>query len=647
APAPVYTQIPYGIYQRNYIKLGVDKLPNGSEIHIYRLSNGQNVQIIKKEGSTSLLTRVNVGSFDEKGYPKGIAHFIEHSVYHGSKNHTGDLSNDLDRISTFSNASTSSKETKYYLDLADDSIEALNTALDMQSGMLLTPTFSQIEKEKPIVQAEYQRDMLDDFNLMYENLLKNLFQYSDTNEASICGNDETIASITKEDMQRFHQNFYKPSNMTTMIISKHNPDEIIDLVASNFISKSQKDFTQIVRYPVNLIDRTIRSDLITNNSSDGNVFLSFVCPNLNNGFEKLKLKALCSIFSSRYLDSMQLSMQNSSIGIVSCARAMNEDLKPNEAIQCLYQMINDFKSKPPTNAEIKEIKKDLLKKLDSSFNSGNIELMENILDEMNDNNNYTTYQAYKQMIEALTPQNIYEMVSCLDLNKAAVVVSHPKGSTKETIQEVDGKYPYSTTPIDISANSTTLNYQFIEHYNQTTGDKFYSTTLQDGSNVFFVNSADDNCRIDWRLTSENSYSSNPASKYILNYFSAIKLFNAALYAEQDQIDNIIDCELEDLENDILKIKSFSHLELTQKNLDDAKKEAIKTIDEMSVSAFEVFCQSIFGSKYTITKEQLKAQVEKLTLNDLVNDLNNMILNSKSSYVVKAPIVNNPSLMNEI
>ena len=58
----------------------MDKLPNGSEIHIYRLSNGQNVQIIKKEGSTSLLTRVNVGSFDEKGYPKGIAHFIEHSV---------------------------------------------------------------------------------------------------------------------------------------------------------------------------------------------------------------------------------------------------------------------------------------------------------------------------------------------------------------------------------------------------------------------------------------------------------------------------------------------------------------------------------------------------------------------------------------
>ena len=50
APMPVYTQVPYGINQRNYIKLGVDKLPNGQEIHLYRLVNGQNVQIIKKDG---------------------------------------------------------------------------------------------------------------------------------------------------------------------------------------------------------------------------------------------------------------------------------------------------------------------------------------------------------------------------------------------------------------------------------------------------------------------------------------------------------------------------------------------------------------------------------------------------------------------
>ena len=74
APAPIYNQVPYGIHQTNYIKLGVDKLPNGLELHSYRLSNGQDVQIIKKQGATSILTKVNVGAFDEKGYPKGIAH---------------------------------------------------------------------------------------------------------------------------------------------------------------------------------------------------------------------------------------------------------------------------------------------------------------------------------------------------------------------------------------------------------------------------------------------------------------------------------------------------------------------------------------------------------------------------------------------
>jgi hypothetical protein len=95
------------------------------------------------------------------------------------------------------------------------------------------------------------------------------------------------------------------------------------------------------------------------------------------------------------------------------------------------------------------------------------------------------------------------------------------------------------------------------------------------------------------------------------------------------------------------MKSFPHLELTQKNLEDAKKEAIKAIDEMESSAFEQFSESIFGSKYTTKKEKLKALVENLTLNDIVNDLNNMILNSESCYVIKAPIAKNPNLAQDI
>ena len=179
-------------------------------------------------------------------------------------------------------------------------------------------------------------------------------------------------------------------------------------------------------------------------------------------------------------------MQNSSIGLISSSRAMNEDIKPNEAIQELYDKIVDFKSKPPSNEEVKKIKEELLKKIDASFNSGNIAVMENILDIMNDGNNYITYNTYKQMVESLTPQNIYEMVKYLDLNRTAVVVSHPKNSTNKQIIDVDKKYPYSILPVDIAGNGLKVDYQFSGHQNQSTGDKFYLTTLQDGSKVFFI-----------------------------------------------------------------------------------------------------------------------------------------------------------------
>lgn len=644
---PVYLQPPYGIQAKGYVKLGVDKLPNGQEIHIYRLLNGQKVQIIKKDGETSVVTQVNVGAFDEKGYPRGIAHFIEHSVFHGSKTYNTDLMKELNKITTFNNASTSSKETRYYMDLSSDSLEALNYALDIQSDMLLRPTFSSIEKEKPIVRAEYQEDMLDDFNIMYENLLKILFRYSNTNEASITGNDETINSITKADMNRFHSNFYKPSNMTTIITSKHNPDDVINLVANNFVSKSSKNIEPVDRQDISLIDKTTRSDIITNNSSDGSVFLSFVCPNLANNFEKLKMDALGSIFCSRYMNSLSLDMQSSNVGLVSCRQTLDEDKKPNEAIQDLYQKIIDFKTKPISNQEVEDVKKELLKNLDISFNSGNIAVMKNILEVMNDGSNYIAYEAYKQMIHSLTPQNIYEMVKYLDLNKAAIVVSHSKDSTTEKIQETDKKFPYVQMPIDIAGNSYRVDYAFNEHCNQLTGDKFYSTTLQDGSRLYLINSPDDNCEIDWKLLSENNYSSNPASKYILNYLYTQKIMGFANYSTQDEIVKSATCETKELDDEIAHMKSFTHLQLTQKDFEDAKKDALKDIDDASSSVFKQFCQTVYGSKYITSKEYLKQQIEKLTLNDVVNDLNNMVLNARSSYVVKAPIFKNPNLAQDI
>ena len=38
-------------------------------------------EIVKKDGISSIMTNVDVGSLDEKGYPKGISHFIEHLLF--------------------------------------------------------------------------------------------------------------------------------------------------------------------------------------------------------------------------------------------------------------------------------------------------------------------------------------------------------------------------------------------------------------------------------------------------------------------------------------------------------------------------------------------------------------------------------------
>ena len=49
----------------SYVKLGEQKLPYGLNAHFYKLSNGQKVVILPKEGKTVLRSYVNTGSLNE------------------------------------------------------------------------------------------------------------------------------------------------------------------------------------------------------------------------------------------------------------------------------------------------------------------------------------------------------------------------------------------------------------------------------------------------------------------------------------------------------------------------------------------------------------------------------------------------------
>lgn len=646
APVPIYTQAPYGINQTNYIKLGVEKLPNGQELHIYKLSNGQKVEILKGDSNSSIVTQVGAGALDEKGFPKGIAHFIEHSMYHSSEKYH-DVEHECNLISMSNNAATSDYSTKYYLNLATDSMQDLKRAIDIQSDMLLKPCFSEIDKEKNVVKSEIQDSENNEYKMLDSLIRKHVLNFDSALSADIAGTLESVDSITLDDMKRFCKKFYQPHNFNTVIATKHNPDDVIKYVAKSFMSKTPKEFNPIKKeyYIPNLSPK--RLDIVSRESNIGSCEINFMVQSANNPQEKTKIEALIKLLKNRYdIQSGYLRLHGDLSQIyIDCG--MLKDSSVEEKYQYIAQILREISLNPPSQEELEEIKKELKKDANNDLNGGNISQMLCVLNCFDDEK-YTSINERMNLIDNLSQKDFVDVLKYFDLNKANIAAIHPKGTNPSDIAQQNKTFKPLNNPVLIPKNDSINNYFVTRHVENISGKKFDLVTLANNSRVIFVDSDDDECKIRWKLDSAMNYSSNPATKLLLSELPNKSNDSLrAIFVMQDEINFITDCKANELESTINRMKRFSNFTFTQKDFEKAKEKALENLETQQATYDDDLDEFSYGKKYAQNVEFLKSQIERMTLEDLINDFNNMILNSQSVILVQAPISKNPQLMNEI
>jgi len=115
------------------------ELPNDPKITIGKLKNGLRYYILenkKPENRAELRLAVNAGSVLEDDDQQGLAHFVEHMAFNGTKNFAKqEIVDYLESIGMqFGpdiNAYTSFDETVYMLQVPTDSVEAVETAFQI------------------------------------------------------------------------------------------------------------------------------------------------------------------------------------------------------------------------------------------------------------------------------------------------------------------------------------------------------------------------------------------------------------------------------------------------------------------------------------------------------------------------------------
>ncbi|MBC8127402.1 MAG: insulinase family protein, partial [Gloeobacteraceae cyanobacterium ES-bin-144] len=180
----------------------------------------------------SLRLHIAAGSLMEADDQQGIAHFLEHMVFNGSKDYSAEeLIPKMQRLGisfgAHINAFTSFDQTVYMLDLPDLSAETQKLGFtvmrDFADGALLTQ--EEIEKERGVILSEkVSRDSVDT-RIMEQQFAKLLPDSLVTKRFPI-GKDDIIKAAPRERFLDFYTRYYTPERMTFIVVGDVDPAEM-------------------------------------------------------------------------------------------------------------------------------------------------------------------------------------------------------------------------------------------------------------------------------------------------------------------------------------------------------------------------------------------------------------------------------------
>jgi zinc protease len=225
-----------------------------------RLDNGFRYFIrenLKPEARAELWLAVNAGSMQEDEDQLGLAHFVEHLAFNGTRNfEKQELVDYLESIGMqFGpdvNAFTSFDETVYILKVPTDDETTLATAFQILEDWAHGLAFDEeeIDKERGVVIEEWRLGQGAESRIR-DKQFPVLFKDSRYAERLPIGEVEILESAPYEAFRRFYRDWYRPDLMALIAVGDFETEVIEGLIRDHFARLSQaQDARRREIYPV-------------------------------------------------------------------------------------------------------------------------------------------------------------------------------------------------------------------------------------------------------------------------------------------------------------------------------------------------------------------------------------------------------------
>jgi zinc protease len=221
----------------------VQVIPVDSSIRIGKLDNGFTYYIRKNqkpENRVEMRLVVRAGSALEDDDQRGLAHFVEHMAFNGTKNFAkNDLVHYMQSVGVqFGpevNAATGFNETTYMLTLPTDSVHILEKGFQIMEDWAHNITFdgAEIDKERGIIVEEW-RLYQGLSQRLQDKLFPVLFEGSQYAVRNPIGKMEIVEGAPHATLRKFYADWYRPELMAFVVVGDIDPDAMEKSIMKHF-----------------------------------------------------------------------------------------------------------------------------------------------------------------------------------------------------------------------------------------------------------------------------------------------------------------------------------------------------------------------------------------------------------------------------
>jgi len=377
-------------------------IPVDPEVRIGKLDNGLTYYIRHNawpEQRAEFYIAQKVGSIQENDDQRGLAHFLEHMAFNGSKHFKG---NELLRwcesigvkFGTDLNAYTSIDQTVYNISNVPTTREGITDSClmilwDWADGLLLEQ--EEIEKERGVIHEEWRLRTSAQMRMLERDLPK-LYPDSKYGHRMPIGLMEIIDNFERPFLQSYYEKWYRPDNQAIIVVGDLDVDQVEQKIKTMFsqIAAPAADAAKVVMEPVpdnvepivvidkdkeqryNTVDVMIKHDAVPDSMKTSMAYLvanymkSCALGMLNSRLSEIAQQPDCPYLQASVGDGAYLLSRSKDaleIGVVP------KDGQMNEALKRVYEEVRRAAEFGFTNTEYGRSKANTLSALDKQYSN--------------------------------------------------------------------------------------------------------------------------------------------------------------------------------------------------------------------------------------------------------------------------------------